>query len=117
MQTATKYANELYGADSDGSQHNALKHTMWNALMTKRYGQEYAKKMANSHEFGAKENLNLNVSQQELMNMDLFNNAIGRGLGKTFKKSHWYGNYNDELAWEIVRKIDNKEIWVISWVD
>ena len=73
--------------------------------------------MANSHEFGAKENLNLNASQQELMNMDLFNNAIGRELGKTFKKSHWYGNYNDELAWEIVRKIDNKEIWVISWVD
>lgn len=117
MEEANRYANELYGKDSDGSQHNALKHTMWNALMTKRYGADYARLVANSHEFGAKENLKTNSEQQELINMDLWNNSIGRNLGETFEKSHWYGDYNYELAWEIVKQIDNKVIWVINWVD
>ena len=51
------------------------------------------------------------------MNMDLWNNAQGRILGETFVKSHWYGNYNYELAWKIAKMIDNKEIWVVNWVD
>ena len=51
------------------------------------------------------------------LNMDLWNNAQGRILGETFVKSHWYGNYNYELAWKIAKMIDNKEIWVVNWVD
>ncbi len=117
MKTAQKYADLIYGKDSDGSQHNALKHTMWNALMTDRYGAEYAKMIANSHEFGAVENLKQDQLQQDLMNMDLWNNSIGRSLGESFKKSHWYGNYKDELAWEIVRQINDKKIWVVNWTE
>ena len=117
MKTAQRYADSIYGKDSDGSQHNALKHTMWNALMTDRYGAEYAKMIANSHEFGAVENLKQDQLQQDLMNMDLWNNSIGRSLGESFKKSHWYGNYKDELAWEIVRQINDKKIWVVNWTE
>jgi RHS repeat-associated protein len=117
MKTAQKYADKLYGKDSDGSQHNALKHTMWNALMTKRYGKAYAKLMANSHEFGARENLNLDEYQQSLMNMDLWNNAKGREIGRIFQKSHWYGNYDKELANEIVKNINDGTLWVVNWVD
>ena len=117
MKTAQQYADDLYGKDYDRSQHNALKHTMWAALMTKRFGAKHAKTICNSHEFGAKENLNPDKNQQELMNMDLWNNAQGRILGETFVKSHWYGNYNYELAWKIAKMIDNKEIWVVNWVD
>ena len=117
VKTAQKYADNIYGKDSDGSQHNALKHTMWSALMTKRYGGAYAKLITDSHEFGAKENLNDESYQQELMNMDLWNNAQGRMLGKSFTKSHWYGDYNYELAWEIVKMINDKTIWVVNWID
>ena len=117
MKTATEYADRIYDAKNDGSQHNALKHTMWSTLMSKRYGEKYARLTTNAHEFGAEENYNQSDSQQNLMNMDLYNNGKGRELGQTFRKSAWYRNYNDELADAIVVMINSGEIWVVNLID
>lgn len=70
-----------------------------------------------AHEFGAEENYDQGEAQQNLMKMDLYNNGQGRVLGKSFKKSHWYSNYNDELANHIVSMINNEELWVVNWVN
>lgn len=66
-------------------------------------------------EFDAEENYKQDIFQQNLTSMDLWNNAKGRELGRTFKKNHWYGDYDEELSWKIVSLITEGSLWVIDW--
>lgn len=97
---ATGAVMAIYGNTEDGARQNALRHALWNALMTKYIGIERAEKFANSHEvikedrIGEKYNHNeINIQidgdrdinrryRGDLINdhtkMDLFFNRLGR---------------------------------------
>ncbi len=94
---ATKKAKEYYPDDRDGTEHNAFKHAYWNALMARTLGNDYAKLVADAHEFGAVENLDQSQYQQALMNMDLWNNHVGRDI--------WANSNIDIMDYDVVEKI------------
>lgn len=87
---ATDEVIKRYGSIKDGTRENALRHALWNALMTHRLGEERAEKFATAHEV-PKENRNQDVPgkldinrkyqgfliSQHIM-MDLFFNELGR---------------------------------------
>ena len=93
---AVKKANELYGQDKDGTIHNAFKHAYWNALMAYYIGDDYAQLVGYAHEFGAPENLKF--ENYENMNMDLYNNYVGRDIAWNYEKTHWYSSPKEEMA-------------------
>ncbi len=93
---AEEKANELYDDPSDGTIHNAFKHAYWNALMAYCIDDDYAQLVGYAHEFGAIENLK--PENYENMNMDLYNNYVGRDIAWNYEKSHWYSNSKEELA-------------------
>ena len=95
--TAEEKADELYTEDRrDGSTHNAFKHAYWNALMSYNLGDDYAQLVGYAHEFGAAENLKPENSDN--MNMDLYNNYVGRDIAWNYEKSGVFSNAEDELA-------------------
>ena len=56
----------------------------------------YAQLVGYSHEFGASENLK--AENHENMNMDLYNNYVGRDIAWNYEKNHWYSSPKEELA-------------------
>ena len=102
---AVKKANEFYGQDADGTIHNAFKHAYWNALMAYYISDDYAQLVGYAHEFGAPENLK--AENQENMNMDLYNNYVGRDIAWNYKKTHWFSSPKKELA----NKVKNAAEW------
>lgn len=95
-QDATDRANELYGKDADGTIHNAFKHAYWNALMAYYLGDDYAQLVGYAHEFGAPENLDPSNSQN--VNMDLYNNYVGRDIAWNYEKSKLFSKPQNELS-------------------
>ncbi|MFB7721872.1 DUF6973 domain-containing protein [Nocardia sp. NPDC056100] len=72
---ATQAANESdFSATVNDGQGDAFRHTYWNALLTRRFGETFADEYATSHEGGAGQ-----PSHREAM--DLYNNSIGRQIG------------------------------------
>ena len=76
---------------SEGTQVNALRHGVWQATITAKYGEGIAKQVGNAHE----ENPNADLSQRTFtgnttkdalvkadQTIDLLNNQIGREIGK-----------------------------------
>ncbi|OYQ34518.1 hypothetical protein CHU95_10880 [Niveispirillum lacus] len=61
---------EWYGNDGHT---DAFRHAYWNALMTKRFGSDFAEKFATAHEA-------VPGNPPGRMSMDLFNNAVGRQI-------------------------------------
>ena len=102
---AVRKANELYGQDSDGTIHNAFKHAYWNALMAYYLGDDYAQLVGYSHEFGAPENLK--PENYENMNMDLYNNYVGRDIAWNYTKLHWYSKPKKEMSDKVQNAAEN----------
>ncbi|MFN8382522.1 MAG: hypothetical protein U0V02_11300 [Anaerolineales bacterium] len=82
---------------TDGSQANAFLHAYWNALMTIRYGEEFAKNFATAHETQAGNNA---TSQF----MDLHNNEVGRNIGANYTDYHIPG-YAGQSDWVVSEKV------------
>lgn len=59
---------------------DAFRHCYWNALLARRYGQEWAKQFATAHEGGPG-----NPAEREAM--DLWNNEVGRKIAKDNPKA------------------------------
>jgi hypothetical protein len=57
---ATSAVLDIYSNTNDGTRQNALRHALWNALMTKEAGYDIAKKFGDSHEVLKQEHLNDN---------------------------------------------------------
>lgn len=71
---ATNKAMELYGKEAfDDGHGDAFRHTYWNALMTREFGEDWTKEYATKHEM-----LGGNPAHREAM--DLYNNDIGRQI-------------------------------------
>ena len=78
---ASKDAADIVPNNLDGTKENAIKHALWNALATSWAGEEYTKYFTDAHEYGNPKNF-LDKESLELSKMDLYNNAVGRQLGK-----------------------------------
>ncbi|MET9859497.1 hypothetical protein ABZY93_09245 [Streptomyces smyrnaeus] len=61
--------------DRNDNHNDALRHTCWNALTTKKYGAQWTEKYATTHEARP-------GNQPEREAMDLYNNEIGRRIAQ-----------------------------------
>ncbi len=71
--------------DADGTEQNAMKHALWNALATMKLGYDRAKKFTDAHESLTKKEVNVTrtdmghtQSNKKHTEMDLFFNELGR---------------------------------------
>lgn len=70
---ATDTAKQLFPDSVNDGQGDAFRHTYWNALMSDKFGEDFAKSYATAHERGGGQ-----PSHREAM--DLFNNNLGRQI-------------------------------------
>ncbi len=80
---------------------DAFRHGLWNALMTKYIGRDWAKKFADAHEYGVSQN---SESEKLDVQMDYINNEKGRSYGDIHKKKG-----EDQIAVIIRNAISNGE--------
>ncbi|WP_387692140.1 DUF6973 domain-containing protein [Photorhabdus sp. RM71S] len=78
----------------EGSQVNAFRHTLWQATIAARYGEEVALHAGNAHESDPK--IDLNIRQFAALKdadqtIDLLNNQIGRRIGLQSRNSSMKG--------------------------
>ncbi|MDI6756747.1 MAG: hypothetical protein QME32_01850 [Endomicrobiia bacterium] len=66
---------------------DAFRHAYWNAIMTRDVGYDFAKEIADNHE------LNRDNLTEKSKEMDLWNNHIGREIGRELSKN---GITNDD---------------------
>ena len=66
------------GHKPNDPENNALRHTIWQALLTNKYGEEFAERVGNAHEnyYSTSDN---EIRDREV---DINNNVIGRQIGK-----------------------------------
>ena len=97
------YIDKVYGRenDLDGTQVNAYRHAMWNAVMTDKIGEKKAKKFADAHE-------QFPNNPVEHMEMDLHNNELGRRIALEYA-----GQGYDVFSQKIQEAINNGEAIVI----
>lgn len=104
----------------DGDIANAYRHAMWNGLLTKRIGRNWAKIFTDAHEAWPKEVLQMphggGFTRQEHTDMDFYNNAVGRSCVQ------WYESLisDQEISDRIVEKLREGELVYIvddHWYD
>ncbi|MGQ4274910.1 DUF6973 domain-containing protein [Terrihabitans sp. B22-R8] len=88
-------------AQNDGHA-DAFRHAYWNALMTKRFGSDFAERFATAHEGTVN-----NPADREAM--DLHNNEIGRNIAQANPNAS-----EEELADLVRASIENGEMVVID---
>lgn len=100
-----EYINKTYGKenDCDGTQVNAYRHAMWNAVMTDKIGEKKAKKFADAHE-------QIPNNPVAYMEMDLHNNELGRKIALEYA-----GQGYDVFSQKIQEAINSGEAKVIIW--
>lgn len=81
----------IKGGIKDGTPHNAIKHSLWNAVMTQMFGRAKAAFFATKHEATEQELVDYNFSagEIELRRMDLHNNYLGRIVGEDVENNFW----------------------------
>jgi hypothetical protein len=77
---------------SDGRKSNAFKHAYWNALMVDKVGNKKAKLFADAHEAWSPVEMKKigagGFTYQEHTEMDLYNNKIGRMIGRKYTSAY-----------------------------
>lgn len=81
-----RYPDSLYNGIGD-----AFRHGLWQALSAYHTGEEYAQRFGDAHE----QDYPGSPLETE---MDLFNNAVGRGIGVA---ASWVGNIAPQVEWGI----------------
>jgi hypothetical protein len=96
-------------SNKDGTPQNAIRHTLWNALMTKSIGTESAKEAANAHETDVKINWNQITFEKDFeadKSVDIRNNIIGRRIGEKYKDLS-----NTEIAKKVIEEYYTNGLW------
>ena len=96
-------------SNKDGTPQNAIRHTLWNALMTKSIGTESAKDAANSHETDIKIDWNQMTFDKDFdadKSVDLRNNIIGRRIGEKNKDLS-----NTDIAKKVLEEYHTNGLW------
>lgn len=106
----TKSANLTMGGI--GSHRNAIRHALWQALLTNVVGKRQAKRVGNAHEDDTK----VDLSQRLFNNMleadravDLMNNEIGRRIGEQN-----IGVSNVTMAEKVAEEFYHSGLWTVS---
>lgn len=96
--------------DLEGSEGNAYRHVLWQAMLTSEFNEEIAAQIGNAHEDNAKVSLDQrvfkNISEAD-QTIDLLNNKIGRSIGKRNT-----GNSKNSLAKEVLKEFKNSGFYV-----
>ena len=99
-------------SEGEGSQRNAIRHVLWQAILTNKFGSKQAERIGNIHENGPKADL----SQRSFRTMgeadkvvDQLNNEIGRSIGERNK-----GADNVTLAKQVAGEFYNNGLWTVS---
>jgi hypothetical protein len=99
QQQAIKATELNFGKPKDNTPSNAFLHAYWNALMTVRFGEDFAKQYGDAHETTAS-----NVRESQFM--DLYNNEVGRKIGAEFSSSYAFTSTAQHITLDIA--IDTK---------
>ena len=112
----------------EGSQVNAFRHTLWQAMITKKFGRGIAKQAGNAHEEnpyileGVKEEDFDNILFETITDadpyVDLLNNRIGRNIGEIPDSDLSKGltGTTSNLAMEVWRTFVNDGLWMLEQV-
>ena len=95
---------------NEGDQGNAIRHTLWQSIITNKFDEQTAKRVGDSHE----DNPYVDITQRNFSSMtkadtviDLLNNIIGRRIGKENK-----GADNKTLALKVIEEFYKEGLWV-----
>ena len=103
-------ANLSNGAE--GSQRNAIRHTLWQAILTNEMGSGHAERIGNNHESGPKTDLTqriFNTMEDADKVCDQLNNEIGRSIGKRN-----YGENNKTMSKKVANELYANGLWTVS---
>ena len=96
----------------EGSQRNAIRHTLWQAILTNEFGKGQAERIGNAHEDG----IDIDLSQRrfgtpELADkaVDLLNNEIGRSIGERNP-----GADNATMAEAVAAEFRDNGLWTVT---
>jgi len=106
--------------NSEGNIQNAIRHTLWQAIVTKEFDFMIAVRSGNLHE----ETIFIDYEKRDFgygkkaweeadMTVDFLNNRIGRKIGKKYKE---FGFTNVQMAEEVLCEFRNEGLWVIPAV-
>jgi hypothetical protein len=102
-------------ANTDGSPQNAIRHTLWQSMITSNLGSDHAERVGNAHE----ENTVVDINKRVFPSMadadkvaDILNNQIGRDIGKNNK-----GASNKDLAKSVMKEYRDNGLWTVSGSD
>jgi hypothetical protein len=110
-QEAIKTAEGIYGKPKDNAPYNAFLHSFWSALMTARFGEDFAEKYGNAHETPRG-----NPKGSEFM--DLHNNEVGRNIAsKILSDNRYYFAIDPDaidsvLSVAVVDALENGELYI-----
>jgi len=98
---------------SPGDHGNAIRHTLWQAMITNEMGANHAQRIGNAHEDNFR-NIDLTATSFSSMTeadlvVDLLNNAIGREIGERNM-----GASNRTLARETMREFRQNGLWTAT---
>ena len=103
------------GKRSEGTSGNAIRHTLWQAIITKEIDATHAERIGNAHE----DNSKLDMNQKVFDNMasadasaDLHNNIIGRKIGTNNPKAS-----NVNLAKLVLKEYKEKGLWTVTKIN
>ncbi len=103
------------GKRGEGTSGNAIRHTLWQAIITKEIDATHAERIGNAHE----DNSKLDMNQKVFDNMasadasaDLHNNIIGRKIGTNNPKAS-----NVNLAKLVLKEYKEKGLWTVTKIN
>jgi hypothetical protein len=95
-----------------GTQENAVRHVVWQAMITSEFGADIAKQVGDVHESNPNADLNQrNFTDMETADqtVDLLNNQIGRKIGEENK-----GASNKTIAKKTMQEYKDNGLWTAS---
>jgi hypothetical protein len=98
--------------ENKGSEWNAIRHTIWMAILTKEFGTSMAKQIANAHEANPLADLtkrNFNKMSEADETVDLLNNVIGRSIGSSNINAS-----NKDLALKSLDEFQKHGLWTVE---
>jgi RHS repeat-associated protein len=111
----TKVDNASQGKEGRGTERNAVRHTLWQALVTQAFGYSTAKKAADAHEANPNalqsrpSNLTFHNLDEADQFVDLMNNITGRRIGMDNPNAT-----PNELANKVLDQFGTEGLWVVN---
>ncbi len=124
---AVNLSNGVDGFIKLGPEQNAIRHVLWQAMLTNKFGEHQAKRIGNAHEDNPRADITQTIYSMEKdadQAVDLLNNEIGRNIGENtddylslpsvvletyYKEGLWVVSQNEDGTFSIGREKISKE--------